>query len=98
MLANRLAALLVLSLPILGQPLTQGERGYPRSATCTSTRKQYLDQFSALSAAQWKYKPAPDVWSAAEIAEHLVKAEALEFQAATIQAMESPRSARAART
>jgi hypothetical protein len=40
-----------------------------------STRKLFLDAVSGLSEAQWKFKPGPDRWSVAEVAEHLVVTE-----------------------
>ncbi|MEO7143822.1 MAG: DinB family protein [Bryobacteraceae bacterium] len=36
-----------------------------------ATRKQFLDMVSGLTTEQWNYKPGPDRWSIAEIAEHL---------------------------
>src|SRR3989442_287828 len=35
------------------------------------TRQKVLDSLKDLSDAQWKFKPAPDRWSAAEVAEHI---------------------------
>lgn len=35
----------------------------------------FLDAINGLSDAQWKFKPAPDRWSIAEIAEHLILTE-----------------------
>jgi len=40
-----------------------------------ATRKQLLDTVSALSESQWNYKPAPERWSVAEVAEHLAATE-----------------------
>ena len=55
--------------------LSQHDREFALSALHAS-RKQFLDATSGLSAAQWNFKPAPDRWSIAEIAEHLALAEA----------------------
>jgi hypothetical protein len=55
--------------------LSQHDREFALSALQAS-RKQFLDATSGLSAAQWNFKPAPDRWSIAEIAEHLALAEA----------------------
>ena len=41
------------------------------------SKKNLLDSISGLSAAQWKFKPAPDVWSVAECAEHIILSEDL---------------------
>ncbi len=63
--------------PLWAQTLSQGERDFAMSSLHAS-RKLFLDAISGLSPAQWKFKPAPDRWSIAEIAEHLVLAEDLQ--------------------
>ena len=70
-------AALVLALaaaPLCAQPLTQGERNFAMS-DLHATRKLFLDSMAGLSPEQWKFKPAPDRWSVAEIAEHVVLSE-----------------------
>ncbi|MGH9631765.1 MAG: DinB family protein [Bryobacteraceae bacterium] len=42
-----------------------------------ATRKQVLDTLAGLSEEQLKYKPAPDRWSIAEVAEHLIASEGM---------------------
>ena len=59
---------------ILGQGLSQGERDRSMSHL-HATRKQFLDAVAPLSQAQWTFKPAPDRWSVAEVAEHLAATE-----------------------
>jgi hypothetical protein len=44
------------------------------------TKKGLIESLSGLSPEQWRYKAAPDRWSAAECAEHLVLAEDYIFQ------------------
>jgi hypothetical protein len=61
---------------LLAEPLNQGERDRAMSHL-HATRKMFLDAVSPLSDAQWKFKPAPEVWSPAEIAEHLAVAETM---------------------
>lgn len=39
------------------------------------SRQKFLDSISNLSEAQWKFKPAPDRWSIAEVAEHVALSE-----------------------
>lgn len=39
------------------------------------TRQAFLASISGLSEAQWKYRPAPDRWSIAEVAEHITLSE-----------------------
>lgn len=55
-------------------PLTQGERDRAMSHL-HSTRKMFLDAVDGLTESQWKFKPAPDRWSVAEVAEHLALSE-----------------------
>ncbi len=62
--------------PLWAQTLSQGERDFAMSSLHAS-RKVFLDAISGLSQAQWKFKPAPDRWSIAEIAEHVVLADDL---------------------
>src|SRR5438270_4477052 len=56
------------------QTLTQGERDRALSELYAS-RKQFLDSIAGLSEAQWNFKPAPNVWSIAECAEHITVSE-----------------------
>jgi hypothetical protein len=39
------------------------------------SKKEVLASLDGVSAAQWKFKPAPNVWSVQEVAEHIVLAE-----------------------
>jgi len=39
------------------------------------SRQKFIQSFEHMSEAQWKFKAAPDRWSAAEAAEHVVRAE-----------------------
>src|SRR5881296_1263456 len=43
------------------------------------SRKEFLAAIDGVSEGQWKWKPAPDRWSVAETAEHVVLAEASLF-------------------
>jgi hypothetical protein len=69
-------ALIALSWTIVAcaAPLTQGERDRALSELYAS-RKQFLDSVAGLTDAQWNFKPAPNVWSIAECAEHIVLTE-----------------------
>jgi uncharacterized damage-inducible protein DinB len=40
-----------------------------------ATRQNFLKSIAGLSEKQWRYKPAPDRWSVAEVAEHITVAE-----------------------
>jgi len=65
----------LLTVPLaVAEPLTKGERDRAMSYL-HATRKQLLDAVEGLSEAQWKWKPAPDRWSVAEVAEHITVSE-----------------------
>lgn len=84
--------ILLLTLATLGmhaQPLQQSERDRAMSHM-HATRKVFLDSLSGVSKAQWDFKPAPEVWSIAECAEHIVLSEDLIFNLATKQVMAAP--------
>ncbi|MGE5570162.1 MAG: DinB family protein [Rhodospirillales bacterium] len=65
------------AVPLWAQTLSQGEREFAMSSLHAS-RKMFLDAISGLSKAQWKFKPAQERWSIAEIAEHVVLADDLQ--------------------
>ena len=71
-----------------GEPITKGEREFVQSSLHAS-RKMFLDAVDGLSEAQWNFKPAPDKWSIAEVAEHIIMAEGFIFQAVN-GALQSP--------
>ncbi len=43
------------------------------------SRREFLSALDGVTEQQWKWKPAPDRWSIAEVAEHIVLAEASQF-------------------
>lgn len=63
-----------------GEPLSQGDRDFALSSL-HGTSKLFLDSIAGLSQAQLNFKPAPDRWSVAEIAEHIALSEDLIFGA-----------------
>src|ERR1700719_4959804 len=60
--------------------LTEGERSF-LVEQLEQTKKDMLASIAGLTAAQWKFKPAPGVWSVAECAEHIILAEGYLFGA-----------------
>jgi hypothetical protein len=46
------------------------------------SKKNFLASIADVTAAQWKFKPAPEVWSVAECAEHIILSEDFLFGAA----------------
>jgi type II secretory pathway pseudopilin PulG len=69
-----LLLLATLAAPALPQSLTKEERERAMSEL-HATRKLFLDSLAGLSEAQWNFKPAPEVWSVAECAEHIALSE-----------------------
>jgi hypothetical protein len=80
---------LSIALPAFANPLTQGERERAMSEL-HATRKQFLDSVAGLSDAQWSFKPAPEVWSVAEVAEHIAVSEDTILKLVTDQVMKTP--------
>jgi hypothetical protein len=71
------------------QPLTKDEREQGLSEL-QATRKLFLESVAGLSEAQWKFKPAPEVWSVAEVAEHIAVSEDTIFGLITEKIMKGP--------
>lgn len=84
-------ALLTLSITATAftGPLEKSDRERTLSELHAS-RKQFLDAIAGLSQAQWTYKTAPDRWSIAEVAEHIIAAEDYIGSLATKQIMTTP--------
>ena len=77
-----------------GESLSHRERDVAMSHL-HATRKQLLDAIAGLTPAQWTYKPAPDRWSAGEIAEHLTETEDFVFKHVTGPILKQPPGPRA---
>jgi hypothetical protein len=74
--------------PVSAEPISKGDREFGMSALHAS-RKLFLDAVAGLSDAQLSFKPAPEKWSIAEIAEHVALSEQFIFQASEA-AVKSP--------
>jgi uncharacterized damage-inducible protein DinB len=55
-----------------------------------ATRDNFLQSIAGLSQKQWTFKPAPDRWSVAEVAEHIAVSESSIFGLIQKQIMTSP--------
>lgn len=89
---KRLIALFALACaatPAFTQPLTKDERERGLSEL-QATRKLFLESVAGLSDAQWNFKPAPEVWSVAEVAEHIAVSEDTIFGLITERIMKGP--------
>jgi uncharacterized damage-inducible protein DinB len=71
------------------EPLSRGERDRAMSEL-HATRKRFLDSIAGLSQAQWNFKPAPEVWSIAQIADHVVVSEGALFDVIQKKLLTSP--------
>ena len=74
--------------------LSDAERAYLIEQLELS-RKNFLASINGLTEAQWRFKPAPAVWSVAECAEHIILAEDFLFGASQ-QILQAPVSDRLA--
>jgi hypothetical protein len=81
--------LATLAVPASPQALTKEERERGMSEL-HATRKQFLDSVAGLSESQWNFKPAPEVWSVAECAEHIALSEDRLYELVTQKLMKSP--------
>src|SRR5579871_300698 len=69
--------------------LTAEERAFALQQFQT-TRDNFLKSISGLSQKQWTFKPAPDRWSVAEVAEHITVSESTIMGLIQKQIMPSP--------
>jgi hypothetical protein len=83
-----------LAVPVMAAEgaMTDAERAYLLDQLQQS-KKEMLASIQGLTAAQWKFKPAPAVWSVAECAEHIVLAEDFIFTGSQM-ALKSPAAPR----
>src|SRR5271165_4107168 len=92
---NATALILFLALNLSGSAqtpattLTPGERESALKSFQT-TRDNFLQSIAGLSQKQWAFKPAPDRWSVAEVAEHIAVSESAIFSLVQKQVMTSP--------
>src|SRR5271167_1631177 len=59
-------------------------------ASLQATRDAFLKSIAGLSEKQWRFKPAPDRWSVAEVSEHIAVAESMIFGMIQGKIMTSP--------
>ena len=74
--------------PVAAEPISKGDREFGMNALHAS-RKLFLDSVAGLSEAQLNFKPAPEKWSIAEVAEHVALSEDYIFQASG-EALKTP--------
>lgn len=93
-MTRQLVGLCVLALtfslvPAHGQPLNEQERS-SLLRHLEQTRKAFLDSIADLSDAQWTFKPAPDRWSIADVAEHIAVSETTILQLVSDKMLNGP--------
>ena len=74
-LAAMAAVCLLAAAPALAQDAAPQADRAKAAAHLEDTRAKFLKSIEGLSEAQWKYKPAPETWSIAEVAEHIAISE-----------------------
>ena len=86
---NLVSILLLTALAAPAGALSQGDRNRALSEL-HATRKMFLDALANLSEAQLHWKPAPDRWSVAECAEHIILTEDFLFEQLTDKILKTP--------
>jgi hypothetical protein len=87
-----LAALLILvvTLPVgaqTGTPKTDRDKAV---AYLNATRTAFAKSIEGLTEAQWKFKPSPDRWSIAEVAEHIAISESTILELIQTKMLQAP--------
>jgi hypothetical protein len=76
-----LSLALVVAIPLsAADPHMTAEERAKAVGWLEQSHKEFLAAIDGLSEAQWKWKPAPERWSIAEVAEHVVLGEAGQFE------------------
>jgi uncharacterized damage-inducible protein DinB len=88
-MTTRTLVLLLAGIGLFAAPPSRRDRDVTLSHL-HATRKQILDAVAPLSDAQFRYKPAPEVWSAAEVVEHLTVVEEGLLQLVKLKLMQAP--------
>ena len=95
--ARILAVLGCVALTSLGQTLAARDASESDRKALVEhlerTRAAFLGSIDGLSEEQWAWKPAPDRWSVAEVAEHITAAETMLRGLVTDQVLKAPASA-----
>jgi len=89
MVCMALSSVSAQTAPAASTPLTAQEREFALQQFQT-THDNFLKSISGLSEKQWRFKPAPDRWSAAEVAEHITVSETTIMGLIQKQLMQSP--------
>jgi hypothetical protein len=84
-----LAFSVLLTQSVLAEPLSTHDRDFLMSQFHV-TRKMFLDTVAGVSPAQWNFKPVPERWSLAEIAEHIALAEDRLFMLVSEKILKEP--------
>jgi hypothetical protein len=77
------------AVPAPATPLSTVEREVALKSL-QATHDAFLQSIAGLSEAQWKFKPAPDRWSIAEVSEHIAISESTIFGMVQSKVMTSP--------
>lgn len=88
-LARLAVAVLAFSAAAGAASLTEAEK-QEGLAQLERTRAGVIEATKGLSEAQWKFKPAPDRWSVAEVMEHIALSEDMLFENTSKKVMSAP--------
>ena len=87
--ARLISALFVMAAVASAASLTEAEKK-EGLAQLERTRRGVIEATKGLSNAQWKFKPAPDRWSVAEVLEHIVLVEDFLLEITSKKVMQAP--------
>jgi len=88
-----LAAMICLAIASVAQTASQTLTAQERESALKDlqrTHDKFLQSIAGLSQKQWTFKPGPDRWSVAEVAEHIAVSESAIFGLVQKQLMTSP--------
>lgn len=67
--------MLIATLFLAAEPRPSAEEKTKAVNLLKESRDEFLKQVEGLTAEQWRFKPAPDRWSIAEVSEHIMRTE-----------------------
>lgn len=76
--------------PAMAQDAAAQQDRAKAAAHLDETRAKFLKSIEGVSEAQWKYKPSPETWSIAEVAEHIAISEGTLLQLVETKMLASP--------
>jgi hypothetical protein len=89
-LSSVLCLVFTLALASIAQTAASAEEREAALKNLQTTHDAFLQSIAGLSEKQWRFKPAPDRWSVAEVSEHIAVSESAIFGMVQSKVMTSP--------